>query len=855
MKRMIKQIASLVLLLSVFCSASFSNIVYSYDSLLSGIKNSGEILEGMQFRDVTEQGNGYWAREAIYTMAALGIVKGYDGGIFLPSSFVTRSESLALIYRAMSLEPQAQAYANVIAEKRRDNPGTVSNVDIWADGYIQLAYNNGLITEKQYQDSMRFNQEIADFRKTDNATREEIVFWIAKVLHIPPVSYSNYPALSSFADANLVDKEIAPYFEAVLNAQLVKGSNGYLYPDRPIKREEMAQILLNCKKYILDGMSIKENIGTINSLPNLNSIIITSHEGLEEYIVTEHNQGLVVIGNDRVGGASLLREQDRINYYVNNHGEVVLVSVRSEQNQQTSSTGSGLPNSYVTSGVVQSINIPSLRITLFDESGRTSSAYYRNFSIADRTNVKILKNNVETTLDDIYPQDKVFLKIENGLVSEISFSRTTTEFHGTLTNKTDNVFDIRKDNGETQRFSIKSTSAFFENNYRISLKDIIVGSKVKVSATKNSDEFIISRVDVQAEYLINNIYKAYIESYDSVGSKLVVKDLMKMEREFWGYTVNKGFVEFPVTVSSKMFYNNEKIQFDNINQYRGMEVFIATELGIDGSDKLAFARLSSSSDNQANVYNGEVSDIYTSTNRLNISKFHYNFNTGDGTIFVKDGKLVTLNEISKKDNAYIVATGSGSFYTTHVVYIDDRAVLEDYEIYFADITNVEVGQRVEIQTFRYYDKVKGDWIYSSRKRTLNLTSNTRIFDDNGVVNNRELTSISSTHYITANIVVSNGEAIVISLGENARYSMKARIGSITKTNDKIDSFYIYDARQYYNDIEEWLEEESGNIIVRPNTIYMKDGNVIFDSDVKEGDRVTIFYNGRDVRTAVIIYVD
>ena len=76
----------------------------------------------------------HWAYDAIGQLAASGIVNGYPGRRFEPSSPISRVENTVMVVRAAGLAEQAQARMNVVLGF--DDSGDVPR---WAVGYVAVA--------------------------------------------------------------------------------------------------------------------------------------------------------------------------------------------------------------------------------------------------------------------------------------------------------------------------------------------------------------------------------------------------------------------------------------------------------------------------------------------------------------------------------------------------------------------------------------------------------------------------------------------------------------------------------------------------------------------------------------------
>ncbi|MGN0163573.1 MAG: S-layer homology domain-containing protein, partial [Candidatus Ornithomonoglobus sp.] len=65
---------------------------------------------GTDFCDVSES---HWAYEYISSMAARGIIEGYDDGSFLPEKTVTRAEFAKMLAGAAALSPAEASFGDV----------------------------------------------------------------------------------------------------------------------------------------------------------------------------------------------------------------------------------------------------------------------------------------------------------------------------------------------------------------------------------------------------------------------------------------------------------------------------------------------------------------------------------------------------------------------------------------------------------------------------------------------------------------------------------------------------------------------------------------------------------------------
>jgi len=115
-----------------------------------------ETKKGKVFKDTAH----HWAKDAIATAAAYGIVSGYDADTFAPDEFITREQMAVMISKA----------ANLTVAEGGKNFSDKEQVSDWARDAVNKASGHKIISG--YPDN--------SFRPKANASRAEAVTVIAK---------------------------------------------------------------------------------------------------------------------------------------------------------------------------------------------------------------------------------------------------------------------------------------------------------------------------------------------------------------------------------------------------------------------------------------------------------------------------------------------------------------------------------------------------------------------------------------------------------------------------------------------------------------------------------------------------
>lgn len=92
----------------------------------------------LTFSDVTE--NTKYG-DAMTSMAALGLLKGYEDGSFKPENTITRAEFAAVMTRAIGME----SMINTSSAREIFTDMIRNGSDHWATGYVKIAYDRGII--------------------------------------------------------------------------------------------------------------------------------------------------------------------------------------------------------------------------------------------------------------------------------------------------------------------------------------------------------------------------------------------------------------------------------------------------------------------------------------------------------------------------------------------------------------------------------------------------------------------------------------------------------------------------------------------------------------------------------------
>ena len=176
------------------------------------------MLREVTFPDI----ENHWARQAVETLAARGIVDGKAGGSFDPNGLLTRAEFAKLLVMALGLEVESSA------------PSPFADVSdgAWYVSAVKAASEAGLVTG----DSGRFRPE-------EPMTREQMAAVLVRAVGMRGGDVEEGADLSGFRDAASVSGWAREAISRAVGLKLIEGSGDALHPQGTTTRAQAAVVI------------------------------------------------------------------------------------------------------------------------------------------------------------------------------------------------------------------------------------------------------------------------------------------------------------------------------------------------------------------------------------------------------------------------------------------------------------------------------------------------------------------------------------------------------------------------------------------------------------------------------------
>ena len=308
----------------------------------------------------------------------------------------------------------------------------------------------------------------------------------------------------------------------------------------------------------------------------------------------------------------------------------------------------------------------------------------------------------------------------------------------------------------------------------------------------------------------------------------------------------------------KVFYQGQPLSKNNMKLFRGKTVYLAVT-DFFGRDRAERAVIKNQYETSISGKIEEVNwyaEAFELANKRNIS-----FN--DGTIFVKNNRLVDKYSISPGSDAFVVVDGRGSRIAADVVYIYDQGLnnsnIGQFYLYAGQLDMV-VQSQVTLTDFFVLNR--NEWESFDDEKELYYDDDTYIFDL------EEMKQISSEQFYTDYYAVdeesrssrrrglkswyayayTDGDRIVaIVLKKNMDSLLRQRVtaGTVDILEDDLfvgKTVLLRNARDWSNRNNMWMPRTLQVRMRMENALIIKGDKVISWEDLRAGDNI---YSVRD----------
>ncbi len=801
------------------------NSSFAADITYYGLSDGYSKINSINFSDVSAQGNSYWAKPAIYQIAAFSIMSGFSSNTFSPTTSVTNEQAVTTILNATGKAKEVEKI-NMLVKN-------------WSDKYIKYAMNNGLLTEKVTYKRAEAKGDI-DVLKSKGVfirdipiTREEVATLIYRAFNLASEKTEKEPI--DFLDKALVDSTRVAHVDAISKFGIMVGDeSGMFNPKSNLTRAEFAQIFKNCEDYLLTNLRLTKREGVVDRA-SANVVEVTDDKG-NTININCTGRDIPTIRKNTLSGVSALRVSDEIEYFVDTAKQVVFIRVIDEgiydSNYDNTSTESKSKQGIVTG------NSPYFyEISIKDKSGNVENYSYGAWT-------EIYKDGKKTNASNILQGDTVYLEFDE--IGDLVVIRGVTNAvisYGTVTAISGYDVTLSMDSdGTSKNYNLRKIPVY-ENGMEIDVTNLKNGNYIKLYSSQS--ELIKAEVVVD-ERTAENLYKGYISEINLIQDRIILRNPKILNNDKW-VSAESSFITIPLDDNMKVTYDGINIEKQYLGEkHVGKFAYIVTREDTKVLERVKSINIEFEEDTDTIV--DEIRSYNSSTGLLKLYDDSRKLYIDDSTICVIDGKIVSASALEKGQNVILTVSYKDKEYTVKTISSTEKEEVKDTILYYGNITSVDPGEEVSVKVTK---KFIDEWDNVKSKHTsFIIKSDTRIYGETEALTFKEF----NEDYIGKDVCViaSGDEAISIKL-MTLPDEPYISVGSIKSAGDT--AIKIYDVTYYDFEEEDWLETNDQDINISPITLIMRNGNFARSSEIKKGQECIVIRASATADAGVVMLTD
>lgn len=419
-----------------------------------------------------------------------------------------------------------------------------------------------------------------------------------------------------------------------------------------------------------------------------------------------------------------------------------------------------------------------------------------------------------------------------------------------------NVLVLKLATGNEETFFLTPATVTLRNGVNTSLSALYEGDKVKLYFDEVNAN-IVSRIHIEGDSIrINGLYKGKVGVVDGFANKITINDVQVLKNGSWSKS-NSGALTIPYNGNVPLYIGGYNIPYDNLKYYKGKTMYIAMKdfFGSNQADRMIVQNQYES------TYSDKIKDINWFTGEFEL-KNNRNIGFHDGTIVIKNDRIVDNFSLSSDSDVFVVADGRGLQSSADVIYVLNENVnnsnIGQHYIYAGRMDQI-VEDRLWLKNFFLLEE--NDWQSFDDEKELFFDNDTDIYDltNNKKLSLKEFYSGSyavdeDSKYAKDNrlrdwhsYVYTDGDRIsAIMVQKNMDSLLRQRVtngviapGPNSIRQDRYAGWTIEltNARDWSSAKAQWMEKNANLNINLEKALIIKDGKQIQPYDLKAGDRI------------------
>jgi hypothetical protein len=323
--------------------------------------------------------------------------------------------------------------------------------------------------------------------------------------------------------------------------------------------------------------------------------------------------------------------------------------------------------------------------------------------------VVVTMNRRPTSLDSLAYGYDIIVELNNGLVTAIEGETFINPGYipdfgkvrmGKVIQKFGSGLLVQLNDGKEEFYTVTSDTIILKENINVLQNAIREGDRVKFYFndiyTKD-----IAKIEVEGyERIVDGIYKGQLKSFNQGSMKLRIANPEYLKNVTWIPSDNY-YKEIRLDEKVKIYDKDREISLENfISRYREREVYIVAEKSYAEEKAI---QVVVKTGNEL-VMNDKLRQIDRTLNRFELGN-NQNLNYSDGTIVVKNGRVITSQSLQPDDSVVAITERNGGVNTANVVNV--TAMDDDMfnNIYFGTLKDVYFNS-ITLDNYTFVDNHK-----------------------------------------------------------------------------------------------------------------------------------------------------
>lgn len=593
---------------------------------------------------------------------------------------------------------------------------------------------------------------------------------------------------------------------------------------------------------------------------------------------------IIVYKNGNGGGSNLLKEGDNVEYYVKDNKTLIYMKVLPVNNKAVTGT---------LRFVGTNAALKTSTVSIYDYNDKIVE-----YPVAQHALVKI--NGTYAHLKDLQNGQDLKMTIQNGYITNVD-TETFTENSGAINDygkmRTGSIYLLYQgdsilfdlSNGQRVQYLVPSTTQIIRDGITTTMRALKEGDQVKLYFNDIYSNKV-DKIEVEGiERLIKQVYKGEIKEVNPTSSMMTLSFPAVLKNTGWVQS-DAYMIDIPYNEKTVVFNGSNPVRpkdFAKLFKDKTAYVVVEENYGTETAVKITIR-----SGGELMAYD-TVDKLDTTLNSMELyNKENYTFN--EGTIVIKDGRMIDPSRIKRFDSAYVV----GDYYmggkTANVVRLVTRVESIFDNLYVGALSQVDFNS----MTFKNYAKMSANqWgtVEANASRRFYYTTDTNI---NNITNTPAVTVKAGDFFHKGfaeeenkdknnqglkyeryyGLFVTDGADIMHAINLRQKGLVKdqniddsttdeAAIkgyindtlkgtsltrGTVEATDTKWTRLQLTNSNEWSSTLATWNANSVDTWVKYENTLILKNNKVIQPEEIKQGDSVYVL---RNKETALVIFVE